>query len=125
MPARIAIASRAAGLAGPIDTVYPQLDDDDGLRRDAGTARVLGFVGKFLIHPTQIDVVRDAFAPTPDEVRQATVILQAFQQARSQGQAAVRVGGTFIDPPVVRWAEYIVSMHAADTANGPADNDPP
>jgi citrate lyase subunit beta / citryl-CoA lyase len=70
-------------------------------------------------------VVRDAFAPTPDEVRQATVILQAFQQARSQGQAAVRVGGTFIDPPVVRRAEYIVSMHAADTANGPADNDPP
>jgi citrate lyase subunit beta / citryl-CoA lyase len=122
--ARIAIASRAAGLAGPIDTVYPQLDDDDGLRRDAGTARALGFVGKFLIHPTQIGVVRDVFAPTPDEVRQATEIIQAFQQARSQGQAAVRVGGTFIDPPVVRWAEYIVSMHAADTANGPSDHDP-
>jgi citrate lyase subunit beta/citryl-CoA lyase len=102
--------------------VYPQLDDQDGLRRDAGSARALGFVGKFLIHPTQIGVVRDAFAPTPDEVRQAIEIIQAFQQARSQGQAAVRVGATFIDPPVVRWAEYIVSMHAADAAAGQADH---
>jgi citrate lyase subunit beta/citryl-CoA lyase len=112
--ARIAIANRAAGLAGPIDTVYPQLNDDEGLRRDAAAARALGFVGKFLLHPAQIGVVRDVFAPTADELRKAMEIMQAFQQARSRGEAAVRVGGTFIDPPVVRWAEYILSAHVAD-----------
>jgi citrate lyase subunit beta / citryl-CoA lyase len=122
--ARVAIASRAAGRVGPIDTVYPQLNDDDGLRRDAVAARALGFVGKFLLHPAQISLVRDVFAPTPDELRKATEIMHAFQQARSRGEAAVRVGGTFIDPPVVRWAEQILSMHAADGAGDPVDHRP-
>jgi citrate lyase subunit beta / citryl-CoA lyase len=122
--ARVTIAGRAAGLAGPIDTVYPQLDDDEGLRRDAAAARALGFAGKFLLHPAQIGVVRDVFAPTPDEIRKATEIMQAFQQARSRGEAAVRVGGTFIDPPVVRWAEYILSVHAADAAGASGDPHP-
>jgi citrate lyase subunit beta/citryl-CoA lyase len=118
---RIAIADRAAGLAGPIDTVYPQLNDDDGLRRDSAAARLRGFVGKFLLHPAQIGVVSDVFSPTADELRQATAIMTAFQEARSRGEAAVRLEGKFIDPPVVRWAEHLLSIHAADAPHGPSD----
>ncbi|HEU5099906.1 MAG TPA: CoA ester lyase [Roseiflexaceae bacterium] len=112
--ARIAIAGRAAGLEGPIDTVYPQLNDDDGLRRDAASARACGFVGKFLLHPAQIPIVREVFSPTPEELAQATAIIAAFQEARSRGESAVRLDGKFIDPPVVRWAQQMIALHDAE-----------
>jgi citrate lyase subunit beta/citryl-CoA lyase len=112
--ARVAIAGRAAGLAGPIDTVYPQLNDDDGLRRDASAARSHGFVGKLLLHPSQIAIVREVFSPTPEELAQAHEIMAAFQAARARGEAAVRLGGKFIDPPVVRWAEQVLAWHEAE-----------
>lgn len=116
--ARVSIAGRAAGLAGAIDTVYPLLYDDDGLRRDAAGARALGFVGKFLLHPAQIAIVREVFSPTPEELAQATEIMRAFQEARSRGETVVRMGGKFIDPPVVRWAEHVLAIDGAGAPGG-------
>jgi citrate lyase subunit beta/citryl-CoA lyase len=108
--ARIAVAGRAAGLAGPLDSVYPLLDDLDGLRRDAQAARVVGFAGKTLLHPSQIPIARDIFAPTAAEIEQATTVMQAFAAARARGESVVRLpDGRFIDPPVVRWAEGVIA----------------
>jgi citrate lyase beta subunit len=113
---RVAIAGRAAGRAGAIDGVYPQLGDDAGLRRDAMAARALGYVGKLLIHPAQIPIVREVFSPTAAEVVQAAEIMRAFDAAKQRGEAAVRLGSTFIDPPVVRWAQQVLALHQADSA---------
>jgi citrate lyase subunit beta/citryl-CoA lyase len=99
--------------------VYPLLDDDDGLRRDALAARSLGFVGKLLLHPAQIAIVRDVFSPTPEELAQATEIMRAFQEARARGETVVRLEGRFIDPPVVRWAQHVLAMSGAEAPGGP------
>ncbi len=115
--ARIAIADCAAGLAGAIDSVYPQLGDDDGLRQDALAARALGFVGKTLIHPTQIAIAREVFGPTPDERARAAAIMAAFREGSARGEAAIRMGNVFIDPPVVHWAEQVLAMSEADTTD--------
>lgn len=115
--ARIAIAGRAAGLAGAIDSVYPQLGDDDGLRQDALAARAVGFVGKTLIHPAQIAIAREVFGPTPDERARAAAIMQAFREGSARGEAAIRMGNVFIDPPVVRWAEQVLAMDEADATD--------
>ncbi len=108
--ARVTIASRAAGLEGAVDSVYPLLDDDEGLRRESAHARALGFVGKFLLHPAQIKTVREVFSPTADEVAQAEAIMEAYREANLRGETAVRLEGKFIDPPVVLWAQRILAM---------------
>jgi len=111
--ARISVAGRAAGLQGSIDSVYPQLDDQEGLRRDALAARALGFTGKLLLHPAQIAPVREVFTPSPEELAQARAIVQAFEEARARGEAVVRLGGAFIDPPVVKRAQNVLAMDNA------------
>jgi len=106
---RIVSVSRAACVKGPIDGVYPHLEDMDGLQKEARIARVLGFVGKTLIHPKQIEVVRKEFVPTPEEVREAKEILEAYRKAIALGQSALRLeSGRFVDPPVVTWAMQIL-----------------
>ena len=106
---RIVSTSRAAGVKGPIDGVYPHLGDLDGLQKEARLARVLGFAGKTLIHPKQIEVVRREFAPTPEEVREAKEILGAYRKAIALGRSALQLkNGRFVDPPVVAWAEQIL-----------------
>lgn len=115
--ARIVVASRAAGLAGAIDGVYPQLGDDDGLRQDALAARALGFVGKTLLHPAQIPIAREVFGPTADERARAAAIIEAFREGNARGEAAIRMGNVFIDPPVVRWAEQVLAMGKSEATN--------
>ena len=110
---RIALAGRAAGLAGAIDGVYPELDNVEGLRQDALAARALGYAGKMLLHPAQIPVVQEIFSPTADERARAQAIMSAFAAARARGEAVVRLGGQFIDPPVVRWAEQVLAQAPA------------
>jgi citrate lyase subunit beta/citryl-CoA lyase len=67
----LVIASRAAGIEAPIDTVYPDIRDTDGLVADSKLARKLGFQGKIVIHPAQVEPVNQVFSPTPEEVAKA------------------------------------------------------
>jgi citrate lyase subunit beta / citryl-CoA lyase len=112
--ARVSIAGRAAGLEGAIDSVYPWLEDAEGLRRDAAGARALGFAGKLLVHPAQIPIVREVFSPTPEEVAEATEVIRAFEEARARGESVVRLRGRLVDPPVVLWARQMLATHDAD-----------
>jgi citrate lyase subunit beta/citryl-CoA lyase len=102
--ARLVIATRAAGLDGLIDGVYPHLTDLEGLRREATLARTVGCAGKMLLHPRQIEVVREAFQPSRQEVEQAQLIVKAAQDAAQSKRSAIQVDGLFIDPPIVRQA---------------------
>lgn len=106
---QIAVASRAAGLEGPIDTVYINLKDEAGLRDDCQRARQLGFSGKLVIHPAQIAPVNEAFSPTPLEIEYAAKVVRAFDKAEATGVAAVQLDGKFIDYPVAAWARRLLS----------------
>ncbi len=97
---RMVNACRAAGIQ-PIDSVFSDVADMDGLRRNAEQSRALGFEGMGCIHPRQVPVIREAFRPGPEEVEQARKIVEAYEKARSSGSAVVALGSKMIDPPVV------------------------
>ncbi|MCW2622751.1 MAG: hypothetical protein JWL64_2353 [Frankiales bacterium] len=104
----LVLASRAAGLAGPVDGVTTDLRDPDRTAADALAARKLGFGGKLCIHPTQVAPVHQAFAPTPAEVAWAADLLTA---AKSAG--ASQVGGHMIDAPVLERARRVLARDGA------------
>ena len=107
----LVVASRAAGIDRPIDSVYPKLDDDAGLRAEANDARVLGFFGKSAVHPRQVAIINEVFTPTPKQISWARMVLEAFQAA---GGDATRLStGEFVDQPVARRAERLLELAAA------------
>lgn len=101
---RIAVASRAAGLAAPVAGVTPQLDDEVRLLADLAQARRFGFGAKLCIHPKQIDPIHRALQPSAAAVDWATRVLKA--EAASPG--AARLDGRMVDRPVVLQAERIL-----------------
>ena len=107
---QLAVASRAAGIEGPIDTVNIDLKDEARLRSDCRLARQLGFAGKLVIHPAQIAPVNEAFAPTPAEIEYAAKVVRAFDKAEAAGVATVQLEGKFIDYPVAAWARRVLSI---------------
>lgn len=107
---RVVVASRAANLEAPIDTVYADLADDAGLEREAAQARELGFGGKACIHPHQVDIVQTVFTPSAAEVAQAQQIVTTFAEAEAQGLASIRVGALFVDYPVAARAKLVLDL---------------
>lgn len=107
--ARLVHVSRAAGLAPPIDTVTVQVKEPERFRASAARARQFGLAGKLLIHPDQVALCHEAFAPTPADVERARRIVEAFTAAEAGGVASIRVDGEFIDYPVVEQARRILS----------------
>jgi citrate lyase subunit beta/citryl-CoA lyase len=107
---QLAIASRAASVEGPIDTVYVNLKDDAGLREDCRVGRELGFTGKLVIHPSQIDPTNEIFSPSQSEIEYAAKVVQAFEEAESTGIAAIQLDGKFIDYPVATWAQRTLGI---------------
>ena len=97
----LALACRAAELEGPLDSVFTAIGDPDGLRASAERARAMGFTGKAVIHPAQIETVNAAFTPSEAELARAQEIVTAFEVAEAAGLAAVSVGGLMVDYPVV------------------------
>ena len=102
---RVAIASRAAGLAKPLNFVFPLLNDDAALAVDVARVRMIGFGGKFCIHPKQLSTVIAGFRPTRDELDLERKKVLAFADAIDRGSAAIVVDGYFVDYPVAELAE--------------------
>jgi citrate lyase subunit beta / citryl-CoA lyase len=106
----LVLAAAAAGRERPIDGPWLDLADEDGLRQSVATGRHLGFSGKQVIHPRQIQVVHDGFAPTADELAWARRVVSAFEAAEAEGTASIRLDdGTFVDYPVARRAAALVA----------------
>ncbi|MFH1418906.1 MAG: aldolase/citrate lyase family protein [Planctomycetota bacterium] len=102
-------AARAAGVQ-PIDTVFSDVSDMDALRESVLEAKSLGFDGKGCIHPRQIAVIHEAFAPSDEELEKAKKIVAAFEEAEAKGLGAVSLGNKMIDPPVVKRALRVVEL---------------
>ncbi|MFR5880635.1 MAG: HpcH/HpaI aldolase/citrate lyase family protein [Cloacibacillus evryensis] len=101
----LVFAARAAGVE-PLDTVFPRITDDEGLRKETEFIKQLGFSGKSIIHPNQIKIIHDIFTPTEAEIAKAQKIIAAAKEAAERGQGAVTVDGKMVDIPVVKRAEY-------------------
>jgi citrate lyase subunit beta/citryl-CoA lyase len=105
---RIVNAAKAAGIQA-IDSVFGDVADIDALRRWAENSRALGFEGMGCIHPGQIRVIHEAFAPSQTEVARALKIVAAFEDAQQKGLGVVSLGSKMIDPPVVERAKKLVA----------------
>jgi citrate lyase subunit beta / citryl-CoA lyase len=110
---RIVTASRAAGIEPPLDTVWVDLADQQGLEASARTALGLGFQGKMCIHPNQIPIVNRVFTPSAAEIAFAERVVDAFARAEGEGRAAIQVDGKFVDYPIVYRAQRVLETVAA------------
>ena len=104
---RVVNAARAAGVQA-IDSVFSDVADMEALRAWGRNSRALGFEGMGCIHPLQIAVIHEAFAPTAAEIEKAQRIVAAFQEAQAKGLGVVSLGSKMIDPPVVQRALKLV-----------------
>jgi len=98
---RITMAARAAGIDA-VDGPFANFKDDAAYRQEAERAKALGMVGKWAIHPSQIQPALDVFSPSREEVDRARRIEQAYREAESAGLGAVQVDGVMIDVAVLR-----------------------
>jgi citrate lyase subunit beta/citryl-CoA lyase len=111
----IVLAARAHGVDA-IDGVHLDLADDAGFAAACKQGRDMGFDGKTLIHPKQIDGANLAFAPGDAELDHARAIVAAFKEARAQGKGIVVVNGRLVEKLHVEEAERQLALHAAITA---------
>ena len=105
----IVAAAKAAGIQ-PIDTVFSDVNDMEGLMKSTLDVKSLGFEGKGCIHPRQIKVVHEAFTPTEKEIEKAQKIVIAFNEAKAKGLGVVSLGSKMIDAPVVKRAEATIEL---------------
>ena len=103
------LAARTYGI-DILDGVYNNLGDADGFARECAEARDLGFDGKTLIHPNQIEPCNAAFSPTPDEVTQARAIIAAFALPENKGKGVVQVGGRMVELLHAEMAQRTVAV---------------
>ncbi len=107
--AHTVLAARAAG-ALAIDTIYTDLADLDGLLAEARQARQMGYSGKLVIHPNQIEPVHRAFSPTQERVSHARRVLEAFEAAKARGDGVIALDGQMVDAPVVERARELLAL---------------
>jgi malyl-CoA/(S)-citramalyl-CoA lyase len=109
---RMLVACRAYGLR-PIDGPFGDFSDQEGFKAAANRAAVLGYEGKWAIHPSQIELANRVFTPTPGEIDKATRIMEAMAQAAREGKGAVSLDGRLIDIASVRMAESLLAKASA------------
>ncbi len=105
----VVLAAKAYGLLA-FDTVYTDIDNLEGLREQAELSVALGFSGKAAIHPSQIAVIHEAFAPDEKEVARAERIVRGAREAGKKGLGVVAVDGRMVDAPVVAQAERTLEL---------------
>jgi citrate lyase subunit beta/citryl-CoA lyase len=104
---RVLWAARAAGIQA-IDTIFSDVNDMEGLRRETELIKKLGYTGKSLVNPRQIDVVHEVFAPKQEEIDYALSVIEAIKRARLMGTGVISLGGRMVDAPVVKRAVRVL-----------------
>ncbi|MCM0599175.1 citrate (pro-3S)-lyase subunit beta [Periweissella fabalis] len=105
-------AARAAGIAA-FDTVFTNMDDEEGFYRETELIHQLGFDGKSLVNPRQIAMVNKVYQPTEKEIRNAQQVIMAIEQARLKGSGVISMNGQMVDRPVVLRAERVMRLAQA------------
>src|SRR6201992_3813042 len=105
---KVIVAARLAG----IDAPYPDYRDLSGYERDARRASLLGYTGKWAIHPDQVPVANEVYAPTADEIARAEANVAAYREAEAKGRGAVGVNGVLVDAAHVKQAQQTLARAA-------------
>lgn len=103
-----AVAASAAGVDW-LDTVFPDINDLDGLRRECDEAVIMGFTGKISIHPSQIDVINRAFTPSAEELAEARELAAQFAEHAARGVYAFRFKDQMVDAPHLARARLVIA----------------
>ncbi|MDV3426026.1 MAG: citrate (pro-3S)-lyase subunit beta [Bacillota bacterium] len=109
---QIVIAARAAGIYA-LDTVYSNVDNEEGFRNEVELIKELGFDGKSVINPRQIKPVCEIFTPSAQEIKKSIDVKRAAQDALERGLGVISLNGKMIDKPIIERAERVLQLAAA------------
>jgi citrate lyase subunit beta/citryl-CoA lyase len=109
------VAARAADIKCPLDGVYSNIRDLDGFRRDTMLSKRLGFRGRTVIHPTQIEAANSIYTPTAAEIDYAQRVIDAFNEALGRGTASTTVDGKLVDVAMAKTAQRILDLATSVT----------
>lgn len=111
---RTVLECRAAGIQYPTISSWWNIKDVEGLERDARWNRQLGFRGQTVMHPSHVPIVNRVFTPSPDEIAYYEGLIQAMDEARKSGIAAVTYKGDMVDEAMVKTAQEIIALSRLD-----------
>jgi len=117
--ATVPVAARAAGVAS-LDSPFVRFRDSEALEQDSRQARRLGYTGKFAIHPSQLDIINQAFSPSPEEVSYAQQVVEVWSRAEAEARGSVDLDGRMIDVPVLKRAQNLLAQAEAMQARNRA-----
>lgn len=103
----VALCASVAGIAS-LDGIVADYSDDDRFRGEAASARALAYSGKICVHPRQVPLANKAFTPSEEEIAHARRVLDAYDEASTQGRGAISVDGSMVDEPMVRRARAVI-----------------
>lgn len=106
---QIVLASRAHGAESPIDAVFPVMDNKESFIADTKKGKQIGFYGKMVIHPKQIDWVKEVYTPNPNQIEWSKRVIEVFEQDHHTG--AIDLDGKLIDLPVYLLAKRLVAAN--------------
>ena len=109
---RLVVAARAAGV-DVYDTPFNDVNDDEGIVKDAELAKALGFTGKSSISPRHVEVINEVFTPTRKEIDYAYEVMDAIAEAKAQGKGAIALHGKMVDAPIVARAQRTIAAAEA------------
>jgi citrate lyase subunit beta/citryl-CoA lyase len=111
---RVVVAARAAGMPAPIDGPYLDIHDLEGLVENSLLSRRLGYQGRVVVYPAQVDPAQRAYSElSAEEVERARRVVEAFEEAEAAGLASIQVDGRFIDYPLYHRARHRLQLHDA------------
>ncbi len=108
----LVMAARAAGIMA-FDTVFSNVNDEEGFLREVRLAKQLGFDGKSVVHPSQIALVHSVYAPSAEDISKSRRVIEAAREAEERGSGVVSLDGRMIDKPIVERAERLLSLALA------------
>ncbi len=112
----IVMAARVAGIAA-LDTVYSDVNNDEGFLREANLIKQMGFDGKSLIHPRQVELVHGVYTPKEIDIRKANKIITATAEAEAAGLGVFTVDGKMVDRPIIERAKHVLALAKAAGVN--------
>ncbi|NUU21766.1 MAG: CoA ester lyase [Streptomycetaceae bacterium] len=112
---QVLAAARAAGIAA-VDAPFPAYQEPDAYRESATQAAMLGFDGKWAIHPSQVPIANEVFAPTPKEIAAAREVIALYQAAEADGTGAIGLDGRLVDAAHVKLAANVLAKVPAESA---------
>jgi len=111
---KMIVMAAKANKIDAIDTVFVDVNDEEGLRNETEYAKQIGFTGKAVINPRQIDIIHDVYMPTDEEIRKAYRIMKEFKKNKNAGIGVFAIDGKMVDAPVMARAAHVLKLARID-----------